>query len=133
MFCLSRTLKYISGLGLQITCYSCMSNIRDALINKHAQSIVYSATNKHHAYSLLECTTIVYIGMCTFINSQIGTEVDSYRYSDIAINMHRHNTVFSSLEQETQDGVRCKRSQLGRWKHSAYLHVFVWLFCLLTA
>ena len=40
-------------------CYSCFSNNLNALFSKHAQSIVYSVTNKQYAYSLLECTTIV--------------------------------------------------------------------------
>ena len=42
-------------------CYSYSSNIGDVFINKHAQSIVYGVTNKHHVYSLLECTTIAHI------------------------------------------------------------------------
>ena len=46
--------------------YRCIINIGDALINKHAQGIVYSEANKHHAYSPLECITIVYISMYTY-------------------------------------------------------------------
>ena len=47
-------------------CYGFISNIGEELINKHTQSIVHSVGNKQHAYSLLECTTIVHISMCTY-------------------------------------------------------------------
>ena len=46
--------------------YSCISNIEDALFHKCTQSIVHSVTNKHNAYSPLECTIIVYISMYTY-------------------------------------------------------------------
>ena len=48
-------------------CYGYISNIGDTLINKHIQFTVYSITNKCHAYSSLECTTIVDINISTYM------------------------------------------------------------------
>ena len=58
-------------------CYGCISNIGDAFINKHAQSTVYSVTKKHHACSLLECTTTVYISTRTYKFSDRYGHVDA--------------------------------------------------------
>ena len=54
-------------------CYSGISNIRNTLMNKHAQSIVYTVTSKCHACSPLECTIIVNVR--THIDSYIDTDM----------------------------------------------------------
>ena len=68
-------------------CYGCISNISAAFIKKYTQCIAYSATNKHHAFSPLECTNIVYVSTSTY-----RLYIDRYRhvddYSHTAINMH---------------------------------------------
>ena len=101
--------------------YSCISNIRDELINKQAQSIAYSVTNKHHAYSQLECSTTEYISKHIYRFLNRYRQVDSYDYSHMAINTHAskhqchvqydkiYNTVNSTIHflgQDNQNGVQ---------------------------
>ena len=61
-------------------CYGYNNSIRDACINYHSQSIVYSVTNKQHVYSPLECTILIYISMCTYCTYNY--------YLHISIKMH---------------------------------------------
>ena len=61
-------------------CYGSISNIGYALINKHAQSVVYRLTNKCHVYSPLECITFVYV--------YVHALTVKSNYSHLAINMH---------------------------------------------